>query len=124
MKVYLAAALLLFGATLAKIVTAAHTFCRDRWIAAAFLLIAVVLAAIMVRKHAKEMGETGAMTLVVLVAAMVFNGVFILMATRKCHAMAALSQRLKPPAYLMTSPPAESWGSTQKRSHVLFLLRG
>ncbi|MEO8725553.1 MAG: hypothetical protein ABI383_05465 [Acidobacteriaceae bacterium] len=98
MKVYFSIALLLFVATLAKIVTSAKTYCTDRWIAAAFLLIALVLAAVMVRRHAKAMGEIGALTLVILLAAMVFNGAFIFMATRKCHATSGSLLRTRRPS--------------------------
>lgn len=95
MKRYLLISLLLFAATLWKIVTSVHTYCEARLYAAIFIIIAVMLGIMLIRR--RNMGEVGAITLVVLVAAVVFNSIFLVMATKRCHVLPSTS-RAKAPA--------------------------
>lgn len=83
MKRNLGTAIALFGASLAVVFASARHYCQTRWIALFFALAAVVLFARNVRR--KDLGEQGAMMLVVFAGVVIFDTAFFFMATRRCH---------------------------------------
>jgi len=83
MKRSLGSAIALFGGSLAVVFASGRHYCETRWIALFFAIASAVLFARDIRR--RDLGEMGAVTLVVFAGVVLFDAAFFYIATRHCH---------------------------------------
>jgi hypothetical protein len=82
MRSLLFTALSLFAGSVAAVLVSPQSFCRTRWIAVMFAILAAVGFGKSVRS--KPLGTVGAGAIVTFAFTIVFDCVFIVLATRRC----------------------------------------